>query len=153
MQAATETMSEIPEDRDLVVVYKASPAVVAQAADLLTKEGIDCVITEKADPIVSAYSLVHAPLATIAVSREDAPWARSHLTKWEQTCNANVGKLTEKLGVCFLRSTAITAAATAAIYVAGLFTVGTVVLLVALWVAAFALLANWDRIFKSTGKN
>ena len=108
---ATEAMSERPEDTDLVVVYEASPAVAAQVAELLTKEGIDCVITEKANPIASRYHSIRAHLASVAVPREDAPWARSYLRKWEQTCNANVGKLTEKLGVCFLRSTAITAAA------------------------------------------
>jgi len=106
----TETMSERPEDMDLVVVYEASPAVAAQVADLLTKEGIDCVITDKANP-TALYPSEETTLASVAVPREDAPWARSYLRKWEQTCNANVGKLTEKLGVCFLRSTAITAAA------------------------------------------
>ena len=107
---AAEAMSERPQDTDLVVVYEASPAVAAQVADVLTKEGIDCVITEKANPI-ALYPSEETTLASIAVPRDYAPWARSYLRKWEQTCNANVGKLTEKLGVCFLRSTAITAAA------------------------------------------
>ncbi len=149
---ATETMSEKPENEDLVVVYEASPAVAAQVADMLTKEGIDCVITDKANP-TGLYPSEETTLASIAVPRDYAPWARSYLRKWEQTCNGNVGKLTKKLGVCFLRSTAITVSAAAAIYVAGLFAVGTAMLLAALWVVAFAVLANSNRIFKSSGKD
>jgi len=145
-------MSERPEDTDLVVVYEASPAVAAQVADLLTKEGIDCVITDKANP-TALYPSEETTLASIAVPRDYAPWARSYLKKWEQTCNANAGKLTKKLGVCFLRSTAITGTAAAAIYVAGLLTEGTVMLLAALWVVAFAFLAKLDRVFKSSGKD
>jgi hypothetical protein len=151
-KAATEAMSERPQDSDLVVVYKASPAVAAQVADLLTKEGIDCVITEKADPIVSLYSLVHAPLANIAVPREQAPWARSHLRKWDDACNANVGKLTKSLGTHFFRSIAVTAVAAALFCVAGILTENTIILLIAIWAAVFALLANLERIFRTPKK-
>jgi len=146
-------MSEMPEDRDLVVVYKASPAVVAQAAGVLTKEGIDCVITEKANSIVSYYSLIHAPLASVAVPREDAPWARSHLTKWEQSCNANAGKLTRSLRPHFYRSIAVTTVAAAVFFLAGMLTEKTALLLIAIWAAAFALLANAHRIFRRTKKD
>ena len=142
-------MSERPEDTDLVVVYEASPAVAGQVADVLTKEGIDCVITEKANPIVSLYSLVHAPLASIAVPREDAPWARSYLEKWEQTCNANVGKLTKSLRPHFFRSIAVTTVVAAIFSLAGILTEKTGILLIAIWAAVFALLANLDRIFRA----
>ena len=145
-------MSERPQDSDLVVVYKASPAVAAQVADVLAKEGIECVITEKANPIVSWYSLVHAPLASIAVPREDAPWARSHLTKWEQTCNANVGKLTKSLRLHFFRSIAVTTVVAAIFSLAGILTEKTGILLIAIWAAVFALLANLDRIFRTPKK-
>ena len=146
-------MSEIPEDTDLVVVYEASPSVAAQAADLLTKEGIDCVITEKANPIASRYPSICAHWATIAVPREDAPWARSHLTKWEQTCNANVGKLTKSLRPYFFRSIAVTTVVAAVFFLAGILTGKTGLLLIAIWAAVFALLANAHRIFRGVKKD
>jgi len=150
---ATEAMSERPQDSDLVVAYEASPAVAAQVADVLTKEGIDCVITEKANPIASRYHSIRAHLASVAVPREDAPWARSYLTKWEQTCNGNVGKLTKSLRPHLFRSIAVTAVAAAVFFLTGILTEKTGLLLIALWATAFAILAKLDRVFKSSGKD
>jgi hypothetical protein len=146
-------MSERPQDSDLVVVYEASPAVVTQVADVLTKEGIDCVITEKANPIASRYHSIRAHLASVAVPREDAPWARSYLTKWEQTCNGNVGKLTKSLQPHFFRSIAVTTVVAAIFSLAGILTEKTGILLIAIWAAVFAFLAKLDRVFKSSGKD
>jgi hypothetical protein len=146
-------MSERPQDSDLVVVYEASPAVVTQVADVLTKEGIDCVITEKANPIASRYHSIRAHLASVAVPREDAPWARSYLTKWEQTCNGNVGKLTKSLQPHFFRSIAVTTVVAAIFSLTGILTEKTGILLIALWAVAFTLLAKLDRVFKSSGKD
>lgn len=144
-------MSETPEDTDLVVVYEASPATAGQVTELLEKEGIAAVILDKRNP-AALYAAHNAALVNIAVPREQAPWARSYLRKWDDACNTNVGKLTRQLGVCFLRSTAITAVVAAGIYAAGLFTWNAVIPLVALWAVAFTLLANLGRIFRSGGK-
>jgi hypothetical protein len=149
---ATEVMGERPEDTDLVVVYEASPAVAAQVADLLTKEGIDCVITEQANPIASRYYSIRAHLASVAVPRKDAPWARSYLTKWEQTCNGNVGKLTKSLRPHFFHSIAVTTVVAAIFSLAGILTEKTGILLIAIWAAVFALLAKLDRIFRTPKK-
>jgi hypothetical protein len=145
-------MSERPEDTDMVVVYEASPAAAAQAADFLAKEGIDCVITEKANPIASRYHSIRAHLASVAVPREQAPWARSCLRKWDDACNANVGKLTKSLRPHFFRSIAVTTVVAAIFSLTGIFTEKTGILLIAIWAAVFALLANLDRIFR-TPKN
>jgi hypothetical protein len=149
---AAEAMSERPEDTDMVVVYEAFPASAGQVVELLGKEGILAVILEKTSP-PALYISHNIALVRIAVPREQAPWARSCLRKWDNACNANVGKLTKRLGVCFLRSTAITVAAAAGIYVAGLFTWNAVIPLVALWAVAFTLLANAHRIFRRLKKD
>ncbi|MBN2271442.1 MAG: hypothetical protein JXN61_12560 [Sedimentisphaerales bacterium] len=145
-------MSEIPEDTDMVVVYEASLASAGQVIELLAKEGIEAVVLNKTNP--SALYVAHnVALVKIAVPREQAPWARSHLRKWDDACNANVGPLTKQLGICFLRSITITAVVAAGIYAAGLFTWNMVAPLVALWAVAFTLLAKFDGILKSGGKD
>lgn len=130
---------------EMVVVYEASLASAGKVIELLKKEGLGAVALEQPNSI-TAHRSANTMLVRIAVPGDQSPLAESILKNWEQNCSQSVTGLTKKLKMQVLPSCALTAIVALCLCVFGYFTEETVVLLVAVWVTAFALLANAHKI-------
>jgi len=130
---------------DMVVVYEASLASAGKVIELLRKQGLGAVALEQPDPIM-AHRFFNTMFVRIAVPRDQAPLAESLLRNWEDNSSQSVTGLTGQLKTHALYSCVITALVALCLLVFGYLTAESVMLLVGVWVAAFALLANAKRI-------
>jgi len=137
---------------DMVVVYKANLASAGKVIELLRKEGLGAVALEQPNPIM-AHRFYNTMFVRIAVPRDQAALAESLLRKWEGECSKSVTGLTSHLKTHALYSCAVTALVALGLLVFGYLTAESVMLLVGVWVAVFALLANAHRIFRSLKKD
>jgi len=136
----------------MVVVYEASLAAAGKVIELLRKEGLGAVALEQPDSIM-VHRFYMTAFVRIAVPRDQAPLAESLLRNWEDNSRQNVRGLTARLKTHALYSCVITALVALCLLVFGYLTAESVILLVGVWVAAFALLANANRISRCFKKD
>ena len=130
---------------DMVVVYEASLSSAGKAIELLRKQGLGAVALEQSDPIV-VYRSHNTMLVRIAVPKDQARFAGSFLRKWQADCSKSVAGLTGRLRKSAFYSCAITALVALGLLVFGYLTAESATLLIGIWLGAFAIIANAERI-------
>lgn len=137
---------------EMVVVYEASLALAGKVIELLKKEGLGAVALEQPDPNMG-HRLYITQFVRIAVPGDQASMAQSILKNWEQNCSQSVAGLTGQLRTHALYSCGITAFVALCFLVFGYLTKESVMLLVGVWVAVFAVLANVNNISRHFKKD
>lgn len=136
---------------DMVVVYEASLASAGKVIELLRKEGLGAVALEQPNSIMA--NRFYTVFVHIAVPRDQALLAESLLRNWEKNCSQSVTGLTARLRTQAFYSFVLTLPVALCLFVSGYFTEETVILLLAVWVTVFALLANAHKISRHFKKD
>ncbi|MHC4741925.1 MAG: hypothetical protein ACYS8Z_08450 [Planctomycetota bacterium] len=141
---------------EMIVVYEARPDLAMQAASMLKEAGLNPILQEKGCPkaLFVGHGADEAPeLVSVTVPREQFQRAESLLQEWHETTGENVECLGRSIKVQALGSLSITLAIGGLLRLLGILNWGNCLLLVFVWVAAFALLANAGKISRYSKKD
>lgn len=149
-------MSDKSENEDVVVVYEARPDLAMQVASMLKEGGLSPILLEKGCPqaLFVGHGADEAPeIISVTVARNQAQLAESLLEKWHETTGENVVWLGQSIKAQALASLSITLAIGGVLHYLGRLSVESGLLLIFVWMAVFALLANAGKIFRNSKKD